>query len=257
MPRASPLYDKNTISMSNLGPSTRTQVELFIRQYLDEYADKYDLDITDSEWRVNLITNSQNEYTGSAYVYFRDSRLYHLFLGNNADGSRKISRIMNPYYDSKNSERCKSLPGIDLHLLPYIEVPRTREIPLPIIELEENQLVENNFNKFVQPDIGPCVLRESDFYSNVLICERAPTFMTASNFYDLFSFYIKDEDDRKQYPIVELIDRGRSYSVEVTFPPNKIDALFAEIMTKKVKVLYKSERLYVLSFRLKILSPRE
>jgi hypothetical protein len=163
---------------------------------------------------------------------------------------------MNPYYDHDLNITREALPGIDLRLLPYIEIPRNREIELPTIELEEHQLRENNFNKYIQPDVGPCVLRESSTYPNVLYCERAPIFMTERNFRDLFSFYVKDERDKEEYPIIEMIDRGRSYSVEVTFPPDKIDALFAEVMTKKVKVLYRSERLYILSFRLKSLSPR-
>lgn len=246
MPRGEPLYDENTICLFNLGPTTRAQVELFICKYLDQ-CNVYETGL----WRINMITNSHNEYIGSAYVYFSDKKLYHLLLGNNPDGSRRVVRIPNPYYGEESNLEVE-LQDIDLNLEPYIEVPYNKNFKVPMIELDDSQLESNGFNRYIEPEIVPCVIRDTGRYPNILICDRAPTFMTERNFYDLFSFYVKNEEDKDTYPIIKITDKGRSSVIEIIYPPGKLDAMFASVMTRKVKVLYGQDRLYVLSFKLKV-----
>lgn len=227
-----PVNDQNTIRILNVKTS-RNQINSFLRNYVDMYYDFTSIQIV-GKWRISLIPHLK-----IAYVYFSNPELFHIFLGNNPDGSRRFKCIPNPSYRSEMVKDDSIIKNIYLDTPEYINVPC--ENPVPLCKLNS-----------VNPKIEPVILRnKKDVYQNVLVCSKAPKGLDRSYIYDLFSFYVKDKSC--EYPKIQIINHDRHSVIEVTYAPDSIDGMFALIMMRKVEITYK-DKSYTLVFDYKPIS---
>lgn len=240
-----PINDENTIFITNLGMTNRKQLNNFLVKYLENYFKATKVYIP-GDWRINLITKRSGEPLGIAYVYFSNKEMYHIFLGNNPDGTRNLALIPNPLYRKDMAKQEIVLKDIDLETPPYIQVPYESVVNNLYIILKDYKSCSN---KYILPKIDPCILRvKKGIDYSKLICNRAPIDITKIDIKNIFSFFVKNPNDfNSGYPLIKIESKGSYSSVEVTYNPETNDGMFALIMTKKIKLNFKGKN-YTLMF---------
>lgn len=240
-----PINDENSIFITNLGITTRKQLSNFLVDYLENYSKIVNIYIP-GEWRINLITNRTDESLGIAYVYFSNKEMYHIFLGNNPNGTRNLAQIPNPLYKNNMVKQENIIKDIDLVTPPYIQVPYEKVVNNLYITIKDYKMGKN---KYILPKIDPCILRKKkDVDYNKLVCNRAPLNITKNDIKKIFSFYVKDPNDIDAgYPLIKIESKGNYSTVEVSYNHNTNDGMFALIMSKKIKIVFKDKN-YTLMF---------
>src|SRR4030042_3276008 len=138
-----PVTDQNTIRILNIRTS-KHQIDIFLNKYINVF-----YEITG----VKIIGNRRISYKPHlrmAYVYVSNSEMFHIFLGNNPDGSRHVKRMLNPLYQPNIDTDESIIKNIYLDTPEYIDVPY--ENPVPLCEIK-------TANEFVVPKIEPATLR--------------------------------------------------------------------------------------------------
>tara|TARA_R100000750_G_C2325572_1_gene88020 strand:+ start:102 stop:890 length:789 start_codon:yes stop_codon:yes gene_type:complete len=240
-----PINDEHTIFITNLGIATRKQLNNFLVDYLENYFRLTNVHIP-GDWRINLITKRSGESLGIAYVYFSNREMYHIFLGNNPDGTKNSARIPNPLYRKDMGKQENILKDIDLVTPAYIQVPYASVVENLCITIKD---YKSGRNKYILPKIDPCILRaKKNIDYSKLICNRAPLDITKNDVKNIFSFFVKNPNDLNNgYPIIKIESKDNYSLLEVSFNPETNDGMFALIMTKKIKLNYKDKN-YTLLF---------
>ena len=250
-----PINDENTIFLANLGPSTEKQIQNFLETYVERYYSASNTRIWGG-WRINCIADKYGGPIGIAYVYFSNPRMFHIFLGNRPDGTKRSARIINPHFDEILSQEENILEDFDLNTPLYIDIPYDNPVKKPYIMLDPKQVEKYECNMYVEPKISPCILRvgRSNLQKNILFCSKAPNNISEQYIRNIFEFYVKNKNHvEKGYPRVNIESRGNFSSIEITFHHNSNDGIFALTMTRKLKMNIKN-KIVTLSFGHKNLS---
>jgi len=243
------INDENTIFLSNLGPCTEKQVQNFLETYIQRYFSVTGRRVW-GKWKINLVTNRQNEPVGIAYVYFSNTQMYHIFIGNNPEGTRRFGKVPNPHFLDFSEKEENILEDIDLRTPEFINIPYENPVQIPYIILDENQVIKYNCNKLVKPKIDPCILKliDSDLDKNTLVCSKAPSNISKQCIKNIFEFYVKKSKDLEEgYPRIDIESKGNFSTIKICYHPDSIDGKFALIMTKKIKLFLKNKN-YILMF---------
>lgn len=72
--------------------ATQEQIIIAMKQAMTKYQQASGIKL-DPRFRVNLVTNKDDKSFGFAYVYVQDSRVYHMLLGKNPDGSERVEYV--------------------------------------------------------------------------------------------------------------------------------------------------------------------
>lgn len=233
------VFDENTITLYDIEIITEEQIETFIRNFLDRYYSITGTEIT-GKWRINRITNKKGLPLGKAFIYFSNKEMYHIFIGNNPDGTRKTIRIINPFYDKDVKIENVKIRDFDLNTPEFIEIPHQPNFIKPCILLDQKQATFLG-RGYIEPRISPCALRplKNSNDNNILFCRSVPSWITEEIIKDIFVFYVKDPlDVIEGYPVISFRDRGNDRSVRVTFKEGTKDSMFALVMNRKVKTSF-------------------
>ncbi len=244
----SPINDENTIFLSNLGPSTEKQIQNFLETYIERYYNASRNRIW-GEWKINHVTNKFGEPQGIAYVYFANPKMYHIFLGNNPDGSKRSAKIPNPHFDEIPINEENILQDFDLNTPAFIDVPYENPVKKPYIILNCKQVEKYGRNMYIEPKIDPCILRsgKANLPKNILVCQKAPNNINENYIKSIFEFYIKNRDDIESgYPKVNIESKGNFSTIEIVYHPDSIDGIFALIMTRKIRINIKNKNITLL-----------
>lgn len=163
----------------------------------------------DKTFKINRVYRGR-EYLNFGFLYVADPAMYHTFIGNNPDGSARINykEIEGEYEDWADVE-------VEEEFLPsLIDFPSIRFYPAKISELGE------------------------EYSHNILCCRNFPPDLNPEELRDIFYCYSSAQD----YPRIKAkIIPASSNSEEkriifVIFSPKTLDAQYALLMTKQIKI---------------------
>jgi len=215
---------------------------------------------------ANLIYDRDGIPYGFGYLYLSNSKIYHMLLGRNPDGTDRTEIIEKdlgyvpwtedmdfediPWFDWADAAEeieIRQLPPI-LTLPAFYYRPEQKEQLKKLLEKlkssEKKQLDPEQFdlNKCTFKLAAGLVKPVDEKYSPCTLCAREiPDWLTEKEIYKRFRPFVSNKkrtDHGKSYPIVSINRKNRLAFVE--FDPNTRDAQFALIMTTKLSFVSQS-----------------
>ena len=224
--------------------------------------------------KVNLIVNKNGEYYGFGYVRVSDERVYWMLLGRNPDGSERVIEYPDPNWVppstqntfEEDQEKFTEMSWYEIaqeedkHIQPIIREDLGPLMVIPGYEYDAKQyqhLQEVAVKTGKDPSKVPTMgyFEFSRAYSrdvekgkepNVLCARQVPDWIPSVAFKNIFSIYTtttgttSGNNSEERYPIVTLTNSKKEAgrTVLVTFDPATKDAIFALLMTRKVRIVH-------------------
>ncbi len=220
--------------------------------------------------KVNLIVNKNGEYYGFGYVRVSDERVYWMLLGRNPDGSERVIEYPDPNWAppsttntfEEDQEKFTEMSWYEIaqeedkHIQPIIREDLGPLMVIPGYEYDAKQyqhLQEVALKTGKDPSKVPTMgyFEFSRAYSrdvekgkeaNVLCARQIPDWIPLVAFKNIFSIYTTSTsmNSEESYPIITMINSKKEAgrTVLVTFDPATKDAIFALLMTRKVRIVH-------------------
>ena len=224
--------------------------------------------------KVNLIVNKNGEYYGFGYVRVSDERVYWMLLGRNPDGSERVIEYPDPNWVppsttntfEEDQEKFTEMSWYEIaqeedkHIQPIIREDLGPLMVIPGYEYDEKQyqhLQEVAVKTGKDPSKVPTMgyFEFSRAYSrdvekgkepNVLCARQIPDWIPQVAFKNIFSIYTTTGDNtgvnnsEESYPVITMINSKKEAgrTVLITFDPSTKDAIFALLMTRKVRIVH-------------------
>nr|WIL04121.1 hypothetical protein Clen_191 [Cedratvirus lena] len=163
--------------------------------------------VENTEFRVNRVHRGE-EYLKFGFLYVKDERVYHSFVGNNPDGSERI--IYKEQSDDSSVDEWADA-----------EVEEEEKLP-PLVEFENIRFYPVNLPS-LNSDQSPCVL----------CCRNFPSFLDPEEIRKEISFYSSLPD----YPLLQVKCTNETKKIIfLAFSPQTSDAQYALLMIKSLPV---------------------
>nr|WIL03570.1 hypothetical protein Cplu_232 [Cedratvirus plubellavi] len=171
-------------------------------------------DVQNTEYRVNRVHRGE-EYLKFGFLYVKDERVYHTFVGKNPDGTDRV------VYRESSEDSDDSLGD-------WADTEVEREELPPLVEFENIRFYPVNLPTLNQ-DQSACVL----------CCRNFPSFIDPEDIREQASFFSSLPD----YPLLqvktvsETKEKKEKKLVFLAFSPHTSDAQYALLMIKSLRVL--------------------
>lgn len=265
-------YDEHTLYIDS-GVATEAQVSKCLKEAIEK-GEKLLEENNKCRFKVNLIVDKEGKYYGFGYIRVSDPRIYWMLLGRNPDGSERIEEYPDPNWSppkrenltveeiiekSKKKTWIEQVEEEDAFIQPMIKKQLPPLISISGYEYDDEQrrhLKELGGEEVEVPLLGHFEISRAyatDTQTNMLknrICARnVPDWIPLEAFKSIFSFYVSDKNKKGKiymgnkeiedtYPIVNFVDSNKGRIVFITFDPQTKDALFALLMTRKVRIVH-------------------
>lgn len=224
------IIDYHTIVMTEIGNARKKDIRKFLETCIERYAIK-NKDYLWGSWKINIVSDRFGAKRGIAYVYFKNSEMFQVLIGNMRDGSRRVKAVKNKHYGCDFSKDIPDYKNICLKQDEYIYIPSNEPLfEKPSLYIDDEILV---------PHIVPYHVNEI-LKTNVLVCNKYPCWVTEEMIKKEISIFegrniqVNMNNCNKKNPIIYI-----------TFPSNTM-ATFSLVMLKKMKIKYKSEICYLI-----------
>lgn len=156
-------------------------------------------------YRVNRVHRGE-EYLKFGFLYVKDERVFHTFVGNNPDGSERI------VYEENSDSSIEEWADAEVE---------AEQLP-PLVEFENIRFYPVNLPS-LHPDQSPYIL----------CCRNFPSFLDLEEIREKVSFYSSLPD----YPLLQTKSVGEGKRlVFLEFSPETSDAQYALLMIKSLRV---------------------
>jgi len=216
---------------------------------------------TNCKVSVNLIVSKLGEYFGFGYIFVSSEEIYWMLLGKNPDGSERVEEYPDPNWtppkqkiENKDIEN-KNWYDIVIEEDALIQPMIKKELP-PLIELSGYEYDEEQFKhlKEISSNEGKGTesIPKNGYFEisrayakdverkkmyNVLCTRSVPEWIPLMVFKRIFDEYSISKNEK--YPIIKIINGKKSSKGKIvfaTFDPKTKNALFALLMTRKVRI---------------------
>lgn len=258
-------------------PIFREDIET-LRSRLNEMFKRGELDCAPPKYcslnknvRVNLIVNKNGEYYGFGYIRVASEEVYWMLLGRNPDGSERIREYPDPNWSPPDPKPTISLeeeqekfsqmnwyeiikeedkyvqPIIRESLPPLMTVPGYEYDPIQYKHLQEIASSEGKRPENI-PTVGYFEFSRAyardlptEKTKNILCARQVPSWIPLGEFKRIFNFYTTSSNT--EYPKVKFVDKKTDTGkvVFIVFDPTTKDAVFALLMTRKVRIIHPSK----------------
>ena len=243
------LYDVHLLYIYTNNLEERQIAKAFargIRKYEEESGDTIR-----SCFRINMVRNITNELLGYAWIYITDPKLYHLLVGNNADGTERIQVKEEPskHAPAEPFEKYleREIKNANISEGSWGREAEIEQIRHRVKRLYEPNRIEIKLPPLIQPIMAkgqePITISraklnypEAKFNSGQLKNTEFTTiepWMDRDLLYDLFRPYVSNQADFN-YPKIRVNDKGAHITVFVEYEPGTTDFIVALNMVKKI-----------------------
>lgn len=228
--RDNDIMDYHTVVLTNIGNARKKDIRKFLETCLERYSLK-NREYIFGKIKINLIIDKFGIKRGIAYVYFKNSEMFNIIVGNYKNGDRRVRQVKNCHYGCDFSSRIPKYHNFCYKQDQYIEVP----ISEPLFDMPKLYLKEEDETRI--PHIIPYHINAVP-KTNTLICHHFPEWLTEEIIDKKMSIF---DPDRFSF----AINRSRNNpSIRITFQTN-IEALFCLVMMKKIKIKNEDEVCYL------------
>lgn len=255
------LFD-NSILYIDSGVATVAQISNCLKSAIKN-AEKILGRKTNCRFKINLLVNKDGEYFGYGYIWISSPEIYWMLLGRNPNGTERIEEYPDPDWkppspstnENKTIDSNKNWIDIveeeDAHVQPMIKKILPPLVALSGYEYDSEQIQHLKELKeregqqdvaipkigFFEISRGYALDAPQGSLKNRLCARNVPDWIPEEVFKAIFSFYI--QDTKGEYPIVKFVtSKNGSRIVFITFDPNKKDAIFTLLMTKKTVIVH-------------------
>lgn len=254
------ITDTHTIFIKT-GVATDDQIHDCVVRCLEEISAK--IKVPPCDYRINLVKTHESKYLGYCFVWLSDERYYHVIMGNNPDGTRRVEL---KFEDEPEIIDIKNINWGDEPTGTTIEIPLPSLVTFPGYEYNASQL---KYHKELDPDFDGTMgyffvsaayttVYNNERSKNILTCDR-PKGIPARDFEKLIREQFKCYSTRIEYPKIKLktsnsrnrIDEKSQYDhttyVEIIYHPDTYDAEFALLMMKKFSLNYRGKMVTIMT----------
>jgi len=239
----SEIYDTHTLYVIS-GNHDARDVKEAIKKSLMEYDNKY----VNTKIIVNVVKNRNMDYIGISYVYVSDTSAYHILCGNNEDGTSRITvftpaskecvfdEITDKIWDIPYEER-RTESWADEVESEYNEketIVMLKPLVCPYIDGDEKYyLAISRAHVEINPELSSKTICINDIPPTITVDEIKAVFKDFSTTFDTVR---KNKGKAESYPSVSIVSILKKRRVYITYSPRTFDALFANLMTKRVEI---------------------
>lgn len=203
------LADRHSLHVTT-GDSTGLEINEFCEELIkttDEYVTKHGGEPLNKEFRKNVVVNVRNgvpKMLGWSILFFKDSRVYNLAIGKEADGSERLPHEISPV---KWKDKAPSISTDDI----LIKIPQLKSGDTSITPVIRPYYIEEGSNR--------------PFIRGSLVMLKVPLFITEDNIRNIFKIYSSDPD----YPLISSFESYGYRTFKLKYKTNE-DMLFARAM---------------------------
>lgn len=226
------IIDHHTIVLTNIGNARKKDIRKFLETCIERYSLKNN-DYIWGKWKINLVVDKFGNKRGLAYIYFKNSEMFNVLVGNCKNGERRVTAERNIYYGCDFSFHIPKYHGFSFKQEQFIYVP----IKEPLFRIP-NLYISSEDNEARIPHIIPYHVN-SISKSNVLVCHHFPEWVTEEMLNRKLSIF-----DERNFSINIIKNKGNNSIIRISFPTNMM-ATFSLVMIKKLKVKNDIETCYL------------
>lgn len=216
------IIDHHTIVFTNIGNARKRDIRKFLETCIERYAIKNN-DYIWGKWKINLVVDKFGNKRGIAYVYFKNSEMFNIMIGNNKNGSRRVTPEKNTYYGCDFTFHIPKYRNFSFKQEEYIYVP----IKEPLFKIPFLYIKSEDEEKRI-PHIIPYHVNVIS-KANVLVCHHFPEWVTEEILNKKLAIF-----EERNFS-VSIIRNKSNPTIRISFPTNMM-ATFSLVMIKKIKI---------------------
>lgn len=212
------IIDYHTLVITEIGNARKKDIQLFLETCFERYSLE-NKDYVWGSWKINLVIDRHGVHRGIAYVYFRNSEMFHLLLGNKKNGERNVLALQNSHYGETYD--INSYKNFSFKQDEYIYVPQNKHcFDFPVLKTEGQLKI---------PHIVPYHINVVA-KTNVLVSSKIPPWVNEG----ILRKEIEIFEDKNIF-ITTTYHNQKGLTFYITFPSNTM-ATFSLVMMKKIKI---------------------
>jgi hypothetical protein len=239
--------------------ATNDQLRSYVLRCIDRL-EEYFQEKLNREFEVNVITKYDGTFLNHAFIWFKSVELANLLQNKTKDGQERFQEVPDMDHDTSEAEqnlqnfyglatpigaRWEKLVEEEEYLISKTQ-KRNIKVPLPpvvdfgTIDPSDEQKMKNPDQKPIEVSFYHCRIPiKNGFSFHKLYANHCPKDVNERSIRKYFEKFVgeqKDMHSKKSYPIVTVDKRSGNCSIMVCFHPLSMDALFINLMSKKVVI---------------------